>query len=189
MFKEILHLKLKIAARLVLHKYKPEVIGITGSVGKTSAKEAIYTVLESKFNVRKNIKNYNNEIGLPLTVIGVESPGKNPIGWFNVGLKVLRLMLIRDKNYPKILILEMGIDRPGDMDYLCNIIQPRIGVVTNISQSHLEYFESLAQIQKEKSKLIKQLPKGGWAVLSSDNEKAKSIANLNKGVKNNYAFN
>ncbi len=182
MLKKILQFKLGFATKLILAKYKPEVIGITGSVGKTSTKEAIYAVLNGKFNVRKNIKNYNNEIGLPLTVIGVSSPGKNFFGWIGVILKIWKLLLIRDKNYPKILILEMGIDRPGDMDYLCKIVKPKIGVVTNISQSHLEYFSSLAQIQKEKLKLVKNLSVGGWAILNYNDQRTKNIAKFNKKI-------
>lgn len=80
--KKLIQLKLKILAKIILAKYKPDVIGITGSVGKTSAKEAIFTVLASKFSARKNIKNYNNEIGAPLTIIGSKSPGKSIFGWF-----------------------------------------------------------------------------------------------------------
>ena len=182
MFKKILQFKLKVAAKIILNKYKPEVVGITGSVGKTSTKDAIYTVLSSKFNVRKNIKNYNNEIGLPLTILGAESPGKNPFGWLVVGFKFWKLVLIKDKSYPKILVLEMAIDRPGDMDYLCGIVKPKIGVVTNISHSHFEFFSSISQIQKEKAKLVKLLPKNGWAVLDYDDQKTRSIAGMIKDV-------
>ncbi|MDP2830494.1 MAG: Mur ligase family protein, partial [bacterium] len=124
--KKIIQFKLKILAKMILARYKPDVIGITGSVGKTSAKEAVYAVLASKFNARRNIKNYNNEIGLPLTVIGADSPGKSVFGWLAVFLKALKLILIRDANYPRILILEMGVDRPGDMDYLNSIVKCKI---------------------------------------------------------------
>ncbi|MCG2690768.1 hypothetical protein L6249_01715, partial [Candidatus Parcubacteria bacterium] len=135
--KKIIQFKLKILAKMILAKYKPDVIGITGSVGKTSAKEAVYTALASKFNARRNIKNYNNEIGLPLTVIGVDSPGKSIFGWSAVFLKALKLILIKDVNYPRILILEMGVDRPGDMDYLNSIVKCKIGIVTLIGPVHL----------------------------------------------------
>ena len=72
---------LKYFATKTLRRFKPRVVGVTGSVGKTSTKEAIYTVLSSKFKVRKNEKNYNNEIGLPLAVLGLESGGGNLLKW------------------------------------------------------------------------------------------------------------
>ncbi|MCG2701260.1 UDP-N-acetylmuramoyl-tripeptide--D-alanyl-D-alanine ligase [Candidatus Parcubacteria bacterium] len=187
--KKLIQLKLKILAKIILAKYKPDVIGITGSVGKTSAKEAIFTVLASKFSARKNIKNYNNEIGAPLTIIGSESPGKSIFGWFFVFLKALKLILIRDKNYPKILVLEMGVDRPMDMDYLNTIAKSKIGVITAIGPVHLEFFNEIENIQKEKGKLIKALPKSGWAILNYDDEKVMQIARLSKAKILTYGFN
>jgi UDP-N-acetylmuramoyl-tripeptide--D-alanyl-D-alanine ligase len=82
--KRIIQKKLKFFARAILHKYQPEVIGITGSVGKTSCKEAVYTVLSGSFNIRKNIKNYNNELGVPLTIIGATSGGHSLWQWFKI---------------------------------------------------------------------------------------------------------
>ena len=74
---------LRILSKLILKKYKPEVIAITGSVGKTSSKEAIAQILKNKFRVRKTASNYNNEIGVPLTILGVQkSPGRFILGWF-----------------------------------------------------------------------------------------------------------
>ncbi|HUD08987.1 MAG TPA: Mur ligase family protein, partial [Candidatus Saccharimonadales bacterium] len=72
---------LKYFATKALRRFKPRVVGVTGSVGKTSTKEAIFSVLSSKFRVRKNEKNYNNEIGLPLTILGIESGGGSPWKW------------------------------------------------------------------------------------------------------------
>jgi len=66
----------------IIKKYQPKVVGITGSVGKTGAKTYIEFVLQNKFRVRASIKNYNNEFGLPLSIIGLVSPGKSFIGWF-----------------------------------------------------------------------------------------------------------
>ncbi|MCK4553647.1 UDP-N-acetylmuramoyl-tripeptide--D-alanyl-D-alanine ligase [Candidatus Parcubacteria bacterium] len=158
-------------------KYKPDIVGITGSVGKTSTKEAIYTVLASKFKVRRNIKNYNNEIGLPLTIIGADSPGRSIIGWYIVFSKALKLILFKDKGYPKILVLEMGVDRPGDMKYLNSIVKCKVGVITSIGPVHLEFFGSINNIQKEKGGLIKNLTKSSWAVLNYDDEKVRQIGN------------
>src|SRR3989338_2041733 len=89
----ILKSRLRAYSKKILDKYHPDVIGITGSVGKTSAKEAIALVLSSEYNVRKNIKNYNNEIGLPLTIIGSESGGKSIAQWlkiFSIAKKIIK---------------------------------------------------------------------------------------------------
>jgi len=186
--KKIIQFKLKILAKLILKKYKPEIIGITGSVGKTSAKEAIYTVLSSKFKVRRNIKNYNNEIGLPLTIIGEESPGKFLLGWLYVFWKAFLLIIFKNKNYPKILILEMGIDRPGDMKYFNSFLKCYIGVITLIGPVHLEYFGAIENIQKEKGGLIKNLKESGWAILNFDDERIKEISDMTKAKIMTYGF-
>ena len=176
--RKLIQLKLKILSQLILKKYKPEIIGITGSVGKTGAKEAVYAVLSSKYNVRRNVKNYNNEIGLPLTIIGSESPGKSIIGWILVFIKAIKLILIINKNYPKILILEMATDKPGDMKYLNKIAKCRIGIITRIGSSHIKYFNSIKNIAKEKSLLIKNLPQSGTAILNYDDELTLAMKEL-----------
>ena len=186
--KRILQLKLKILAKLVLRKYKPKVIGITGSVGKTSTKEAVFAVLSVAYRVRKNIKNYNNEIGLPLTIIGCNSPGKSLWGWSLVFWRALRLILFRENNYPEILILEMGVDRPGDMDYLLSITKCDIGIITRIGQSHIEFFGTVDGIQTEKVKLIKHLKADGWAILNFNDERTKKISEKLKNKFITYGF-
>ena len=147
--RRLLRLKLKIWSKLILRRYQPIIIGITGSIGKTSAKDAIVRVLEGKISSRASSKNYNNEIGVPLTIIGVDSPGKNIFGWINVGLKAIKLILKKDEKYPRVLILEMGVDRPGDLNYLTNIAPVNVALVTAVSYSHLEYFGSLNNIKKD----------------------------------------
>src|SRR3989338_10639032 len=77
--KKIIAYILKIESRLVLYKYKPKVIAITGSVGKTSTKDAVYAVLSGVSHVRKNEKSFNSEIGLPLTILGVPNGWNNPL--------------------------------------------------------------------------------------------------------------
>lgn len=168
--KKLLQNILKFFSKLILKKYKPDIIGITGSVGKTSAKEAVFAVLQSKYKVRKNIKNYNNEIGAPLTIIGSESGNRSPLRWALVFLKAIKLLLVKDKNYPDIIILEMGADRPGDIRYLTDLAPCKIGILTNIGESHIEYFGSLKKIIKEKETIVTQLGKNGFAVLNGDDE-------------------
>lgn len=159
---------LKGMAVLVLKKYNPKVISITGSVGKTSAKEAICAVMASKFRVRKTEKNYNNEVGLPLTIIGAES-GENSIArWILVFLKWFWVM-IAPIEYPEVLILEMGADRPGDISYLTSFIKSHVGIITDFSHSHIEFFKNVEGVAKEKSVLAKRLDEKGLAIINVDN--------------------
>lgn len=190
---KILETVLRRMATLVVKKYQPIIVGITGSVGKSSAKEAIALVLGSKFSVRKNEENYNNEIGLPLTVIGAKSGKRSAIGWLAVVWKWLRLM-VRRQSYPEVFVLEMGIDRPGDMEYLLSFLPLRVGVMTNVSSSHLEFFGRVENIAKEKGKLIRSLSRDGTAILCLDNplvaqftEKTKAKV-LTYGMKNPSAM-
>ncbi len=159
---------LRFMASAVLKKYKPRVIAITGSIGKTSSKDAIFAVLKDHFRVRKSEKNYNNEIGVPLAIIGAESGGKSLLKWGLIFLKWLGLMIFPVK-YPEILILEMGADRPGDLKYLTDFVQPDIAVLTEISSSHLEYFKSVEAILKEKATILRALNEKGLAIINADN--------------------
>ncbi len=187
--KKIVIKLLALFSRRIIKKYQPKVIGISGSIGKTGVKEYIEFILKNKFRVRASIKNYNNEFGLPLSIIGISSPGKNIWGWLKVFGQALKLLIIKDKNYPEVLVLEMGIDRIGDMDYLLSIIKPDIGILTNISHSHIEYFGTLEQIKKEKSKLLKNLNKNGMAILNSDNSYLKELVPELKNITLSYGLN
>ena len=174
--KKLLQKLLKILAKLILSKYRPEVIGLTGSVGKTGAREAIYAVLSAKFKARRNFKNYNNEIGVPLTVIGLASPAKSIFGWLKVFISAGKLLLIKDKKYPKILILELAADQPGDLDYLISLVKPSTGLITAIGDSHLENFGSLEKIKREKSILAQKIDQPGLVVLNIDDQLLKPLA-------------
>ena len=111
---------LRFMAIVVLKRHKPIIVAITGSVGKTSARTAIFAMLSAKFNVRENQKNYNNEIGIPLTIIGGESGGKNILKWIWIFLKWLFVIVF--PMYPEILVFELGVDRPDDMKYFMSFI-------------------------------------------------------------------
>lgn len=186
--KKLLQLKLKMFSRMIIKKYQPVVIGITGSIGKTSTKEAINKVLQQKLRVRTTFKNYNNEIGLPLTIIGRKSPGRSFFGWLGVFLYACYLLIIKNKKYPEVLVLEMGVDHAGDMKYLLEIVPVDIGVVTAVSYSHLEYFGSITNIQKEKQELIENLNPKGLAVLNFDNQYVKEMTEFSKARTLSYGL-
>lgn len=169
--KKIIQWVLKILATKKIKKYKPFIIGITGSLGKSSTKEAIYTILKNHFEVRRSLKNYNNEIGLPLTILDEISPGKSLIGWFKLFFRAI----LKAKLLPKILILEMAADHLNDIKYLTKIAPCKIGIITRIAPVHLEFFKSLENIQKEKKIIITHLMPSDWAVLNADD---KNVLNL-----------
>lgn len=180
--KEIFEKLLAYFAKKIIAKYKPKVIGITGSIGKTSTKEAVFAVASSKFHTRTNIKNYNNEFGLPLSIIGEESPKRNPLKWIYVFCKAF-WMTYAFVEYPKVLVLEMGVDKPGDMDHLVEIVNPDIAVLTSIGISHLKNFGSQQGILNEKSKIFKNFDKENTAVLNVDDSMTKAlIAKINSSV-------
>jgi len=174
--KFILQFILRLLSKAVLRKYHPEVIGITGSVGKTSTKEAIFAVLSEKFRCRRNVKNYNNEIGLPLTILGMESGGRSMIKWLEIFWRGVLLLLKHDKQYPEILILEMGADHPGDIYYLTNLAPCKVGVITAVAQAHTEFFKTVNQVAKEKQIVVTHLEKDGTAILNADDDDEKVLA-------------
>lgn len=186
--KKIVQKILYALAHAVLKKYKPGVVGITGSMGKTSTKEAVFAVLSSKFHVRQNLKNYNNEIGLPLSILGSESGFKSVFKWLGVIFRGIKLILFRDVDYPQILVLEMGADHPGDIKYLTTLAPCRVGVVTGIGPAHLEFFESIDKIIKEKRIVVSHLNQEGFAILNRDDEKVYEMREKTRAKVITYGF-
>ena len=158
---------LSFKARKFLREHHVQIIGVTGSIGKTSTKEAIYTVLKDKFNVHSSQKSFNTEMGLSLAVLQEEESGfSSPTAWF----KILRRVLFDKKEPYQKVVLEMGADSPGDLRRLIKIAPPHISVITNVNPVHLGegQFKDLDAIAREKSTLIRYLPKEGVAVLNYD---------------------
>ncbi len=189
MSKTFLQKILATLSKKILAKYKPKVVGITGSVGKTTAKEMTAAVLAGRFRVGATSKNNNNEIGVPLAIIGVyNAPGSSFFAWAGALLKGLGLLVFTSKNYPEVLVLEMGADKPGDIRYLVDLAPCTVGVLTWISHAHTEFFKTLKQIAEEKKKIVSHLDKTGWAVLNFDNELVRETASATKATVISYGF-
>jgi UDP-N-acetylmuramoyl-tripeptide--D-alanyl-D-alanine ligase len=176
MKKKLIEGILRKMAEMVLKKREPVVVGITGSVGKTTTKEAVARVLALKFKVRSSQKNYNTEIGAPLTILGCQVDyNKNKIlqilGVFSYWLQAMFF----DKNYPEVLVLELGADKPGDIKYFCDFIPITVGVLTDIGISHLEKFKTKQNLATEKGHLLRSIQSNGLAVYNYDNKAVREI--------------
>ncbi len=127
------------------------IIGITGSVGKTTTKELVYTVLKQSYNTLKSAGNRNNEIGLPLTLLAL-------------------------RPYHQRAVLEMGMYTTGEIALLCDIAKPNVGVLTIIGPVHMERVGSMEGIVKAKQELIAALPANGVAILNQDDQRVMGMA-------------
>jgi len=136
------------------------VVAITGSAGKTTAKELTAHVLESRGGkVLRNIKNYNNGLGHPLTVLN----------------------LAKDKSYD-LAVLEMGMSTPmNEIQRLCAITQPDVAVVLNVLPVHVEHLGSIENVAKAKAEIVEGMKEGGTAVLNADDERVAAMRDLAKG--------
>lgn len=162
-------------AKVVLRRTKPKIIAITGSVGKTSTKDAVYTVLKNHVHARKSEKNNNSDVGVALTVLGLRTAGNNPLLWIkNIFDGALHALVIHE--YPKVLVLEMGVDRPGDMTRLTSWIKPDVAVITRLPDvpAHVEYFSSPQQVAEEKMILAYALKSDGVFIYNNDDEKIRN---------------
>ena len=181
---------IQLEASLVLRKYKPQVIAITGSVGKTSAKDAIYTALKDVLDVRKSPKSLNGELGTPLAILGGTSDN-NTIGeWLNNFWKGITLLMFR-KEYPKYLVLEVGLGRPNEISRIARWLKPHIALVTRLSKTpvHVEFFKSVADLHNEKGALVDALRPDGTFIYNSDDEDVVAFQKRTTAKKTSFGEN
>jgi len=191
-FKKLIVYILKIESQLVLSKYKPKIIAVTGSVGKTSTKDAVYAVLSKISYVRKSEKSFNSEIGLPLTILGIPNGWNNPFTWLLNILKGFWLFLgfFGSRKYPEWLVLEVGIGKPNDMKRTASWLKTDAVIMTAIGDtpSHVEFFNSHKHLIEEKSQLIKTLKKDGILILNADDKIILEMKEKSKHHTITYGF-
>lgn len=132
-------------------RFQPRVIGITGSVGKSTTKEITWAILSSRYHTLKSEGNFNNEIGLPLTLLQLNDDHQS-------------------------VVLEMGMYDLGEISLLCRLARPQIGVVTNVGPTHLERLGTIERIVQAKTELVQALPAEGTAILNYDDPLVRPMA-------------
>mgnify|MGYP003429761770 FL=1 len=180
-FKKVIVKILTWESKLILARYHPKIIAITGSVGKTSTKDAIYSVISEFYRVRKSDKSFNSEIGLPLTILGVKNGWSNPFIWTENILRGLFLILWKNR-YPEWLILEIGAGKPGDIKGVAPWLKPDVVVLTRFPDVpvHVEFFGTTERIIEEKLALAYALKKNGVLVVNHDDAR---VFNSHQDVK------
>lgn len=209
---EQLYKTLNSLARRTIAKFKPTIVAVTGSVGKSSTKEAIFSVMSGFKKTRRNVGNFNGEFGLPLTILGdwsdkdlrvISRDARNVSRLCKatffirvVVLSMLRLLvpraLIRScGGYPEVLVLEYGADKPGDIKYLVEIAKPHIGVLTAVGDIpvHVEFYDSPEAVLREKARIIEALPAAGLAVLNGDEERVAACEEKTAATALTFGFN
>jgi UDP-N-acetylmuramoyl-tripeptide--D-alanyl-D-alanine ligase len=142
---------LRVLARARRREFRGPVVAITGSCGKTTTKDLIAEVLARRYNVRVAPENYNNEVGVPLSILALQDDDG-------------------------VLVLELGVSAPGDMAPLGEAAEPTVAVLTNVAPTHLEFFGDVAAVRREKMSLLNYVRPGGTAVLNADDPLVAAMA-------------
>ena len=184
-----LQVALKKLAIATIRRYKPAVIGVTGSVGKTSTKQTVYTVINNDRRVRTSAENFNNELGMPLTILGNWNHTGGVFFWLKVLIKSVFQLVVKT-SYPELLILEYAADRPGDIDYLLDIVKPQISIVTAVGEKpvHVEFYSGPEAVAKEKAKLVECLKSDEVAILNVDDTSVFAMKEKTKARVFTYGF-
>jgi len=189
-FKQFVVFMLRVLAQATLKTYKPKIIAVTGNIGKTSSKDAIFAAISATYSARKSYKSFNSEIGVPLTILGEDNQWSNPFGWLFLFARSAIRLVVREE-YPTWLVLEIGADAPGDIEAITKWLKPDIAVLTQFGDVpvHIENFKNdRTLIVREKAFLPKALKKDGVFVYCGDDVDATQISENVARIKVTFGF-
>lgn len=177
-FKKWVRELLRYLAKNRLKKIQPKIVGVTGSAGKTGAKDAIASVLERRFLVHKSPGGYNSDFGSLLTILEKPSGFSSIEKWISILFKCLAENFQKPDSYD-VLVMEMGIDYPGGMEEILEVVRPDVMVFLNVKDVHRGegHFNNREQIFEEKSKACYMVPKDGWVILNHDDMFVRQLEN------------
>lgn len=178
LLKRIAAFALMLVARAIVRRYRPRIVLVSGSVGKTSTKDAVAAVLSARFLVRKSAKSFNSEFGVPFAILGVSGHlRQNRLAWLSVAKNAIALLLLPN-HYPNMLVLEAGADRPGDMANILRIVTPDAVVITRLPEipAHVEAYASPEAVRKEEFSPAYALPPAAPLVVPADDSWALDSA-------------
>lgn len=163
-------------SKRIIRLYKPRIVTVAGSVGKTSTKDAVHAVLASTFTTRKNQKSFNSEFGVPLTIIDRPNGWNDPVSWLvtlakGAGLVIAGYTPLRTRvAFPEWFVLEFGADKPGDISALMEWVKPDVAVLTRMGDVpvHVEFFADREQLIAEDAQTAHGTRTDGFIVLNVD---------------------
>lgn len=189
-FKKIVQFYLKLLTKFVLWRNRPFIIAVAGTTNKTTAKEYILKFLREKYGkdeVRGNPRSYNTEIGLPLAILYLESGESSFWKWWKILIQA-KIRALFSREFPSKLVLELGVEKKGDMEYLLEMVRPSWAVVTNIEGNYLDAESNLDDLFEEMKLLAEKLSPKGKLILNFDDERLKKLANFSKAETIGYGF-
>ena len=189
-FKKFIQFYLKLLTKFVLWRHKPFIIAVAGTTNKTTVKDYILKFLREKYGeqeVRGNPRSYNTEIGLPLAILYLESGESSFWKWWKILIQA-KLRVLFSRKFPSKLVLELGVEKKGDMEYLLEMVRPSWVVVTNIEGSYSDAESNLDEIFEEMKLLTEKLPSKGKLILNFDDDRVKELSDFSKAEKISYGF-
>jgi UDP-N-acetylmuramoyl-tripeptide--D-alanyl-D-alanine ligase len=178
---------IQLLARLVLIRYRPLVVSVSGSVGKTSTRLATAAALTPLGYIGQPAGNYNTDIGLPLAILRARAGNRSVLAWLAVILRGVELLIFK-REYPDVLVLEFGSDTPGDAAALTAIAKPTVCIVTAASAAHLEHLHDLNGVAEEEGTPVRALKSCGWAILNYDDERVWALRQRTAGSVKSFGF-